>query len=241
MNLSLENKIILVTGASGTLGHLICKSLRAEGAVVFGTYCHHHDKIIDLQQQGVSTIKMDLGNKDLIKQTIVEIIHSRGRIDGLVNNAAYIDDALIMNMKEEQWDKVIEINVTGSFYLLKETCKHMMKQRQGRIVNILSRVGFKGAYGQANYSAAKGALSALTKTCAKEMGRYKVLVNGICPGFFQSAMTEHVPEIVRQKAKQQSPLGEFSTGNEVADITAYLLSDRNKGITGQILTVDSRI
>lgn len=241
MDLGLDSKVILVTGASGSLGGSLCKALLQEGAVVFGCYNRHSDKICNFKNPNFHPVKLDITSKKEVDSAVLEIVKRFLRIDGLVNCAGVTKDKLIVQMNQEMWDEVLNVNLKAVYVLASSVLKHMMRQRSGKIINIVSRVGVIGAIGQGNYSASKAGVIALTKTIAKEIGAFNVTANVIVPGFFDSDMTCNLPVRIKDGAKTASVLGTISESSEIADFITYLLSEKVKKISGQVFHVDSRI
>lgn len=170
-----------------------------------------------------------------------DIIQHYGRLDILVNNAGIVKDGLLMRMKETDFDKVIDINLKGTFNCIQNVSRQMLKQRYGRIINMSSVVGIYGNAGQANYAASKAGIIGLTKSAAKELGRRGITVNAIAPGFIQTDMTEILSEVLKEKTLSAIALESFGTVQDIAHAACFLASDRAKYITGQVLGVDGGI
>jgi 3-oxoacyl-[acyl-carrier protein] reductase len=173
-----------------------------------------------------------------VEQAVEDIIKESGRLDILVNNAGITRDGLLVRMKEEDWDQVLAVNLKGAFHCLKAAAKPMIKQRFGRIINISSIVGIMGNAGQANYVASKAGLVGLTKSAARELASRNITVNAVAPGFIETAMTQNLPEKVREAMLAQIPLNRFGTPEEVAHAVAFLASDQAAYITGQVMHVN---
>jgi 3-oxoacyl-[acyl-carrier protein] reductase len=173
-----------------------------------------------------------------VEQAVEDIIKESGRLDILVNNAGITRDGLLVRMKEEDWDQVLAVNLKGAFNCLKAAAKPMIKQRFGRIINISSIVGIMGNAGQANYVASKAGLVGLTKSAARELASRNITVNAVAPGFIETAMTQNLPEKVREAMLAQIPLNRFGTPEEVAHAVAFLASDQAAYITGQVMHVN---
>jgi 3-oxoacyl-[acyl-carrier protein] reductase len=173
-----------------------------------------------------------------VEQAVEDIIRESGRLDILVNNAGITRDGLLVRMKEEDWDQVLAVNLKGAFNCLKAAAKPMIKQRFGRIINISSIVGLMGNAGQANYVASKAGLVGLTKSAARELASRNITVNAVAPGFIETAMTQNLPEKVREAMLAQIPLNRFGTPEEVAHAVAFLASDQAAYITGQVMHVN---
>jgi len=183
-------------------------------------------------------LRHDVSSEESTKEVVKTIINRFSRIDILVNNAGITKDARIMMMKKEDWDLVLNINLTGAFICTKLVSKQMLKQNSGKIVNIASVVGLMGNIGQANYSASKAGLIGLTKTTAKELAERGIVVNAIAPGFIKSDMTHVLPEEVTQKMISQIPMKLYGEPEDVANTVLYLVSDLARYVTGQVVNVD---
>ena len=182
--------------------------------------------------------RLDVTSFEEAGALVKKILDKWGRIDILINNAGITKDDLLMKMKEEDWDKVISVNLKGSFNCIKACVRHMMKNEYGRIINIASVVGQMGNAGQANYSASKGGLIALTKSCAREFASRNITVNAVAPGFIKTKMTEVLSDDVKEKLSQQIPLKALGEPDDVAAACAFLASDDARYITGQVLAVN---
>ena len=238
----LENKIALVTGAARGIGQAIALQLAADGADL--ALCDVKvewlaDTAAKVQALGrrVQTYAMDVANGAAVGEAVAQVAADFGRIDVLVNNAGITRDTLLIRMTEEDWDAVLDINLKGAFLVTKAVVKFMMKQRSGAIVNIASVVGIMGNAGQANYTASKAGLIALTKTTAKELGSRNVRVNAVAPGFIRTAMTEKLSEQAKDAMLRLVPLGRPGEPEDVAKAVAFLASDNAAYVNGQTLTV----
>ena len=180
---------------------------------------------------------MDVANGTAVGEAVTRIAADFGRIDVLVNNAGITRDTLLIRMSEEDWDAVLDINLKGAFLVTKAVVKYMMKQRAGAIVNIASVVGIMGNAGQANYTASKAGLIALTKTTAKELGSRNVRVNAVAPGFIRTAMTDKLSEPIKDAMLKMVPLGRLGEPEDVAKAVAFLASDAAAYVNGQTLAV----
>lgn len=240
----LEGKIALVTGAAKGIGRAIALALAADGATVVVNYNGSREKA----EQTLEEIKK-LGSQGMVYQCnvadikaadamIKDIISTYGRLDILVNNAGITRDNLIMRMSEEDFDAVISANLKGCFNTIKAASRQMLKQREGRIINITSVSGILGNAGQANYSASKAGIIGLTKTMAREMASRGITVNAIAPGFVETDMTQVLSDRVKEAATAQIPLGRFGKPEDIANMAAYLASEKASYITGQIISVD---
>ena len=238
----LENKIALVTGAARGIGQAIALQLAADGADL--ALCDVkaewlEDTIAKVKALGrrAEGYSMDVANGAAVGEAVAKILADFGRIDVLVNNAGITRDTLLMRMSEEDWDAVLDINLKGAFLVTKAVVKPMMKQRSGAIVNIASVVGIMGNPGQANYTASKAGLIALTKTTAKELGSRNVRVNAVAPGFIRTAMTDKLSEPVKEAMLKMVPLGRLGEPEDVAKAVAFLASDAAASVDGQTLAV----
>jgi 3-oxoacyl-[acyl-carrier protein] reductase len=194
----------------------------------------------ELARLGVKTlaVRLDVSRSEEVARTFGEIMGAFGRLDILVNNAGITKDNLLLRMKEEEWDAVININLKGVFLCAKEAVKIMAKQRSGRIVNIASVVAFMGNPGQANYSASKAGIVGLTKTIAKEYAGRGITSNAVAPGFITTAMTDALPEQVKEEMKKAIPLARFGTVDDVTNAVLFFASPSSGYITGQVIHVN---
>ena len=238
----LENKIALVTGAARGIGQAIALQLASDGADL--ALCDVKAEWLDDTAAKVralgrraETYAMDVAAGAAVGEAVAKIAADFGRIDVLVNNAGITRDTLLIRMTEEDWDAVLDVNLKGAFLVTKAVVKYMMKQRSGAIVNIASVVGIMGNQGQANYTASKAGLIALTKTTAKELGSRNVRVNAVAPGFIRTAMTDKLAEPVKEAMLKMVPLGRLGEPEDVAKAVAFLASDAAAYVNGQTLAV----
>ncbi len=239
----LENKVALITGAAQGIGKDIALTFAAEGAdIVVGDI--NLDKATKTQSEiealGRKVLALELDVTDYAKLTdaVNKILDKFGKVDILVNNAGITKDGLILRMGDAEWDAVISVNLKGTFNCTKAVSKVMIKQRYGRIINIASIIGIIGNIGQANYSASKAGIIALTKTTARELASRNVNVNAIAPGFIQTEMTAKLPEDLKQKMLGAIPLGRFGSPADVAAVCVFLASEEANYITGQTIITD---
>ena len=244
MELGIKDKVALITGSTRGLGKAIAEKLAEEKVkvIITGTNeekAKHVAQIVaekySVEAEGYS---LDVTSEESVKQVVKAIIQKFGRIDILVNNAGITRDARLMMMKLADWEAVLRTNLTGAFNCTKIVSKRMLLQKSGKIVNITSVIGLMGNIGQVNYSASKAGLIGLTKTTAKELAERCITVNAIAPGYIQSDMTEVLSEDVSNKMLQLIPLGFLGEPEDVADAVLFLVSEKAKYITGQVLNVD---
>ncbi|WP_243354303.1 3-oxoacyl-[acyl-carrier-protein] reductase [Bacillus litorisediminis] len=244
MALKLKGKAALVTGASRGIGRAIAIELAKEGANVAVNFAGSEAKanavVDDIKALGVQAfaIQGDVSNADDVQRIVKETTDQFGTIDILVNNAGITRDNLLMRMKEEEWDAVIDTNLKGVFLCTKAVTRPMMKQRSGRIINISSIVGVSGNPGQANYVAAKAGVIGLTKTAAKELASRGITVNAIAPGFITTDMTDQLNDELKDEMLKQIPLGKLGNPEDIAKTVVFLASDDSGYMTGQTLHVD---
>lgn len=244
--MKLDGKVAIVTGAGREgkgIGRFVALALAGEGADIAVA-----DYVLDAAEAVAEEVKA-LGRKtvaiqanvadpadaeDIVQRTLDEL----GKVDILVNNAGVTRDALIMRMSEQEWDSVIDTNLKGTFNCTKAVTRPMLKQKSGKIVNMASVMGIIGNVGQANYSASKAGVIALTKTTARELGSRGINVNAIAPGFIQTAMTDELSESVRENIAGRIPLNRLGTPEDVAKLVLFLCTDDSSYITGQVINVD---
>lgn len=240
----LKGKNALVTGASRGIGRAIALELAEQGANVAVNYAGSADKaeavVKEIEALGVSAfaVQADVANEESVREMVKQTVDQFGSLDILVNNAGITKDNLIMRMKEEEFDAVINTNLKGVFLCTKAVARQMMKQRSGRIVNVSSIVGVSGNPGQANYVAAKAGVIGLTKTTAKEFASRGILVNAVAPGFIATDMTEVLTEEQKEAMLALVPLAKLGQAEEVARVVRFLASDDASYMTGQTLHVD---
>lgn len=237
-------KTAVVTGASRGIGRAIALKLAQDGANIVVNYSGSQEKaeavvaeITALGRQAIA-VKADISHADDVAALMYAALAEFGTIDILVNNAGVTRDNLLMRMKEDEWDAVLDTNLKGVFLCTKAVARTMMKQRAGRIINVASIVGVSGNAGQANYVAAKAGVIGLTKTTAKELAARNILVNAVAPGFIATDMTEVLPENIKEEILKQVPLAKLGKPEDVANVVAFLASDAANYMTGQTLHID---
>lgn len=234
----------LVTGASRGIGRAIAKVLAQKGYQIYLTYVSKAEEaaaVVDsIREAGgkAQAFQLDISQSEAIEEFFKQQIKDQVRLDVLVNNAGITKDALLLRMKDEDFDRVIQTNLKGSFVCLREAAKLMTRQRYGRIVNIASVVGQMGNAGQLNYSAAKAGLIGMTKSAAKELGARNVTVNAVAPGFIETDMTAGLSPEIRESYAAAIPLKRLGTPDDVAQAVAFLASPEAGYITGQVLAVN---
>jgi len=242
--MSLQGKIALVTGASRGIGRAIAIGLAEAGADVAINYAGNEQAALEtaeaVRAQGrqAITIKADVGDAEQVESMVKQVLEHFGRLDILVNNAGITRDNLLMRMKEEEFDQVINTNLKGVFNCMKAVTRPMMKQRSGRIINISSVVGAVGNPGQTNYVAAKAGVIGMTKSAAKELASRGITVNCVAPGFITTEMTDVLSEETKEQLLKSIPLGRLGQPEDIARIVRVLASDDAAYMTGQTLHVD---
>jgi len=238
-----KDKVAIITGASRGIGRSIALALAAEGAriVAFDLDMVETEKVVsEITALGVDALAVQ-GNVTVAADTerlIDAAMEKYGRVDILVNNAGITRDGLLMRMKDEEWDAVLNVNLKGAFLCSRAASKIMAKQRYGRIINIASVVGQMGNAGQANYCASKAGLMGLTKSNARELAKRNVTVNAVAPGFIATAMTDALSEKTRQELAAQIPLERLGTAEDIANVVVFLAAERSGYITGQVIGVN---
>lgn len=237
-------KTALVTGASRGIGRAIALALAARGFAVALNYAGSHDaaeavkKEIEEAGGKAFTIQGDVSKSEDVDRIFKAVKDEFGGLDVLVNNAGINRDALLIRMKESNWDDVIATDLKSDFLTTKAATAMMMRKRKGSIINISSVVGIMGNIGQANYAAAKAGVIGLTKACAKEMAARNIRVNAVAPGFIETAMTDGIPEKIREGMISSIPMGRMGQPEDIAKAVCFLASDDSSYITGQVLVVD---
>ena len=240
----LTDKVAIVTGASRGIGRQIAMTLAQEGAYVIVNY----NGSKEAAEAVVETIKAAGGQAEIWQcsvadfvavEEMIKSIHKKfGHIDVLVNNAGITKDGLLMGMSEEDFDQVIDVNLKGTFNMMRFVSRQMLRQRSGRIISMASVVGIAGNAGQANYAASKAGIIGMTKSAARELASRGVTVNAVAPGFIETEMTAVLSEEVKKASAAQIPLGHFGRPEDIAKAVAFLASDDAAYITGQVIQVD---
>jgi acetoacetyl-CoA reductase/3-oxoacyl-[acyl-carrier protein] reductase len=254
----LKGRVALVTGGTRGIGAAICRSLASQGAVIAAGYSGNDQKAQEFREvfakrysTPVSTHKGNVANPEDCRKTISDVLAAHGRLDILVNNAGITIDKTVLKMADEDWYNVLNVNLSGAFFLSQAALRHMSERGSGRIVNVSSVIGETGNIGQANYAASKSGLFGLTKTLAREAtmllaraGKLNdpegigLTINTVTPGFIATEMLEHIPEKVLEKILSQIPLGRLGKAEEVARVVHFLSADASSYITGQVWGVN---
>lgn len=241
---SFKDKTVLITGGSRGIGKAIVLEFAKLGANVVINYVSSSQKANDLAKE-VETlnakalvVQADVSNFEDSQRLVEETIKEFGKIDVLINNSGITRDNLMLRMSEEDFDKVINVNLKGTWNMCKNVTRHFLKNREGSIINITSVVGLTGNAGQANYVSSKAAVIGLTKTLAKEFGSRGVRVNAVAPGFIETEMTDVLPEEVKTAYLKQIPLNKLGNPKDVANACIFLASDQSAYITGQVISVN---
>jgi acetoacetyl-CoA reductase len=240
----LQGAVVVVTGASRGLGRAIAEELASGGAKIVVNYARSKEPaeelVSQLGEEDALAVQADISDPDQAKKLIDETMQKFGRVDVLVNNAGITQDRSLRKMAIEDWDKVINVDLNSCYYTVHAALPHMVEQQSGKIINMSSFVGEAGNVGQANYAAAKAGLLGFTKTAARELARFNITVNAICPGFIGTEMVEAIPEDVQEKLKKTIPLGRFGRPEEIAKAVRYLVEDGDY-ITGSTLDINGGV
>jgi 3-oxoacyl-[acyl-carrier protein] reductase len=236
----LSGKTALVTGASGGIGGAIAKALHAQGATVAlsGTRREALEKVAAELGDRTHVLPCDLGDPAATDALVKDAEAAMGKLDILINNAGLTRDNIAMRMKDEEWQKVLDVNLTAGFRLARAAMRGMMKRRFGRIIGITSIVGVTGNPGQANYAAAKAGMIGMTKALAQELASRSITVNTVAPGFIETAMTDALTEDQKAQILPRVPMGKLGSGGDIAAAVVYLASDEAGYVTGQTLHVN---
>lgn len=238
------DKCALITGATRGIGKQIAITLAKQGYNIALNYRKENEELEntkkEIEEIGVQilAVKGDVANFEDCENFVKQVIERFGQIDVLVNNAGITKDMLLMRMKKEDFEQVIDTNLVGTFNVTKNVVPYMMKARSGRIINISSVVGISGNAGQTNYSASKAGIIGFTKSLAKEIASRNILVNAVAPGFIETNMTDVLKDDVKQEIAKNIPLKRMGTAQDVANVVKFLASDDSSYITGQVINVD---
>ncbi len=242
--MDLEGKVALVTGGSLGIGTAVCLDLARNGVDVALTYRKHEqeakaitEKIAALGPRA-KAYKIDISDFEAVQKLVSRVLDDFGRLDILVNNAGMNWDGVVWKMTEKQWDTVISVDLKGTFNFIRAAAPVFKEQQSGKIVNVTSINALRGKFGQANYSAAKAGIIGLTKTVAKELGRYKVNVNAVAPGLIETAMIKSMPEEFKQKSRAETVFNCLGQPEDVAYLVTFLCTDKARHITGEVIKVD---
>lgn len=238
------NKVVLITGATRGIGKQIAITFAKEGYDIAINYRKENEELEntrkEIEEIGVKclAIQGDVSCFEDCERFVKEIINEYGKIDVLINNAGITKDTLLMKMKKEDFESVIDVNLVGTFNVTKNVIPYMMKARSGRIINISSVVGVSGNAGQTNYSASKAGIIGFTKSLAKEIASRNILVNAVAPGFIETNMTDVLKDEVKEAISKQIPLNRMGKAEDVANVVKFLASEDSSYITGQVINID---
>jgi 3-oxoacyl-[acyl-carrier protein] reductase len=242
--INLNDKKVLITGSSRGIGAEIAKKMAALGAEVIINYAHSKTRAEEVKSEieaaggKAHLLQADVSDIDQAAELVKTSYKKMGGLDVLVNNAGITRDKLLMRMKEEDWDQVLDINLKGVFNCTKNAVRYLLKSENGKLINISSVVGVNGNAGQANYSAAKAGIIGFTKSMAKELASKGVCSNAIAPGFIDTEMTDELNDKIKEGIIEQVPLARFGKAEEVADLAAFLASDNANYINGEVIKID---
>ena len=242
--MTMNESVALVTGGSRGIGRAICLELARQGAAVAVNYAGNEqaaqETVEACRALGVQAeaFQADVSDPAACEELINRVKERFGRLDILVNNAGIVKDGLLMAMKEEDFSKVVDVNLKGTFHCIRHAARQMIRQRSGRIVNMASVVGIQGNAGQANYAASKAGIIGLTKAAARELAGRGITVNAVAPGFIETDMTDAMTESAKEAVQKQIPLGRCGNTKDVAELVTFLASDKAAYITGQVISVD---
>ena len=237
--INFKEKKILITGATGGIGKALVKKFLSLDATILATGTKT-EKLDNLKEEfpKINILKFDISDHPKIEEFIENVLSKLNGLDVLVNNAGITMDNLSLRMKNEEWQKVIDVNLSSTFFLCKYAIKKMLKNKYGRIVNITSIVGHTGNLGQSNYSASKAGIIAMSKSLAIEYAKKNITINCVSPGFIQSNMTDKIDESIKVVLKSRIPMSKLGTGEDVSNTVAFLSSDASSYITGETIHVN---
>lgn len=238
------NKVAFITGGTRGIGRQIAMTLAKAGYDIAVNYRTENEDLTitksEIEKCNVKCLPVqgDVSNFEDGENMVKQVIEQLGRVDVLVNNAGITKDTLLMRMKKEDFEDVLQVNLVGTFNVTKSVIPYMMKQKEGRIINLSSVVGISGNAGQANYAASKAGIIGFTKSLAKEVGSRNILVNAVAPGFIETQMTDVLKEEIKEEIKKTIPLKRMGTVEDVANVVKFLASNESRYITGQVIQVD---
>jgi len=237
--INLDNKKVLITGATGGIGFSIVKKYYEYNTNILATGTNI-EKLNELKKQfpKINIFKFDISNLEKIETFIENVSQKLNGLDIIINNAGITSDNLSLRMKEEEWQKVININLSSTFYICKFGIKKMLKNKFGRIINITSIVGHTGNIGQSNYSASKAAIIAMSKSLALEYAKKNITINCVSPGFIKTNMTDKLNDEIKENLMSKIPMNRFGTGDDISNTILYLSSDYASYITGETIHVN---
>jgi len=241
--MDLKGKVSIITGGGRGIGFAIAETLADAGSdvAIFDIVDADLDKAAEALKDKdvkVETFKVDVSDAEQVQTAVENVVETLGRIDVLVNNAGITRDGLLLSMSDEEWDLVLAVNLKGTFNMIRAAGRQMLRQRAGSIINLASVSGVAGSAGQANYSASKAGVIGLTKTSAREFAKRDIRVNAVAPGFIETQMTAVLPDVVKEKYREATPLRRYGQPTDVAGAVLYFASDVSAFITGQVLNVD---